>query len=187
MIPCPETHPEFGRCSAIVEGHGQYHLNSNGRWNNEAWVDISRRSVAPGEHLRLMNEAAAKIPPEYRVGRVTVGVADRHEKTERAFASVEPEFLAAALVGARELARTREYMSADDLWDWLEANDHRTAHPKAMTGILRRIISLRYIRPVPRGASVPMYVVPRRSNESRMLRNYECLLQSAPPKLQDFG
>lgn len=137
-----------------------------------------------------MKEIAKQIPPERRsVGVLNDDPEARMEGAEAALNAAEPEFVSAAINGATALCMTLQRWTADDLWEWLDEHDYHTEHPKAMTGILRKIQGKEYrlIRPVDTN-DPDAYRTPRRSNESRLLRVYEslCFAPSASYALRNF-
>lgn len=138
-------------------------------------VDEIRTERDLAEIAGLVPVEPKRLPSFVRHGRPSSVAPDdprsRMEGSERATKALEPEFEAAALEAVRVVGKVKRRLTSDDLWDWLDANQHFTEHPKGMTGLLRRFVSMKLIEPVP--DDMPDHQRPsRRSNKSRNNRVY---------------
>ena len=161
-MPCGVLHPEHPACPCEKpEGNHSLHRGWDlvakefFAWPNPDFVEPvrplsiadqkARRKQLESEVLRPVVLAAAPETHARRpVGvRSSVTQYDPSEAARRAdesYQAVEPEFLGAALAGGRAVMRMQRRMTSDQLWEWTDAHNHFTEHPKAMRGILTRLI-----------------------------------------------
>lgn len=210
MSLCNEQHPDAP--VACVAPSGSNHDEHEGpgpdgwtTWPNESYIRVvttDRRTTTQRLHgmaraveARGQTETLAAAIAEASQRR-NVGVpssvqhttaAERAAGARRATGAVEPEFFAAALEGGRDLCRHTRRITADDLWTWLDARGHRTAHPKAMRGILERLMKDEVMRKR-RDDEEDHHRPPARSNQSRLLRVYESLIyeDDLTPAMRNF-
>ena len=197
---CGAQHPDVDvRCSLPDEhnAHDTHQVRIIGGATYEWRNDDYRPPMTPKRLREMADLAREKLVEERAVdGRRNVGAKSsvtqddptgRSEGAERAHQALEPEFLTAALVGGRDLAKRLERWTSDQLWDWLDERGFYTEHPKAMRGILTRLIKDKVIAPVP-DEDPDSHRPPARSNQSRLLRVYRSLICEAKaiPSLRNF-
>ena len=115
-----------------------------------------------------------------RTVRSSVGssnTGDRIEGITEAHGHMEPEFVEAAMRLGRQLSMSLKRWTVDDFWELLDARGFHTAHPKGMTGLLRRLQSERVIMKV--GLEDLDHHRPSlRTNQSRLVQVYASLIHS---------
>lgn len=126
---CFYIHPETQRRCSLGSGDHPFHsiyVPGEGYLDpapaNEEWVEPRQRPIlARREAERKMREMQKRVPPEERTGPPIIDHAAARaagrEAQERVDAHAAPEWKERAKAAIELVARTREYVSADDLWE----------------------------------------------------------------------
>lgn len=198
---CGASHPvEAVTCviPARNPNHETHFANVGGEqyfWENPSFVEPQDK---PSQAMRKiigghMDSLAAGVRKE----RSTVDrssstssstTVERLDGIEGAHGAMEEEFKTAAIGVAQELSRRLDRWTVDELWDELDSRQIFTDHPKGMTGLLRMMIGMGIIEPVPVGES-DSHRSSRRTNASRTVQVYRSLLYEdvgATPRLIAF-